>query len=263
MTRFDRTTAVVHDGSLSTRAHAHLDESWSSLRGIHGGYLAAIATRASEPLLDGASIRTLSTTFFRPAMVGPVELELATRRAGRSLTTVDVAIVQAGREIALTRITAARPVANVSWDHAVAPDVPPRAQCEPLAPPEGVRHFEQAVGVLDAAFRPFSHGDRARVAGYVRPLEDRPIDVSWLAMILDWFPPSPFTRLDPPTGGVSVDFTVHVHRTIDVPLRAHEWLVGEFEAEVSRDGIALEKGRLAAADGTLLAESFHTRWTGQ
>jgi acyl-CoA thioesterase len=80
-------------------------------------------------------------------------------------------------------------------------------------------------------------------------------------MIVDWFPPSPFTRLDPPAGGVSIDLTVHLHRTRP-PLADGDWLAGSFRADASHLGLALEHGRIADTDGTLLAESFHTRWTG-
>ena len=67
-------------------------------------------------------------------------------------------------------------------------------------------------------------------------------------MILDWFPPSPFTRVDPPTGGVSIDYTVHLHRTLP-PLRDGEWLGGHFRADVSEGGIALEHGTILDPDG--------------
>jgi acyl-CoA thioesterase len=87
------------------------------------------------------------------------------------------------------------------------------------------------------------------------------LDAAWLVMLLDWFPPAAFTRVDPPTGGVSVDFTVHLHRPLR-PLRADEWLGAEFETKVSTGGLALEQGRVFDPDGRLLAESFHTRYTG-
>ena len=59
----------------------------------------------------------------------------------------------------------------------------------------------------------------------------------------------------------SVDFTVHLHRTMGV-LADGEWLGGEFEVEHSVAGLALEHGTIVAPDGTVLAESFHTRLTG-
>lgn len=78
-------------------------------------------------------------------------------------------------------------------------------------------------------------------------------------MIGDWFPPSPFRRHQPPTGGVSIDYTVHVHRV--VPADPEMWLEGVFEARTSTAGVALEHGTLSTPDGLVVAETFHTRWT--
>jgi Thioesterase-like superfamily len=80
-------------------------------------------------------------------------------------------------------------------------------------------------------------------------------------MLLDWFPPAPFVRVDPPTGGIGVDYTVHLHRTL--PTFDHgEWLGGRFEVHHSVGGLGLEHGIIATAQDTVIAESFHTRLTG-
>jgi acyl-CoA thioesterase len=65
--------------------------------------------------------------------------------------------------------------------------------------------------------------------------------------------------IDPPSGGISVDLIMHVHRTIG----DHDgsWLAGRFEIETIVDGLAVEHGRICTLDGELLAESFQTRWT--
>ena len=167
---------------------------------------------------------------------------------------------QNGRTTATARLTFLAPTAGVSWDTPAPPTLARLDRCVPIEPPEAALHFAHATGVLDPDYEPFSHGPLARVAGYVRPLEARPIDAPWLAMILDWFPPSPFTSQDPPTGGTSIDFTVHVHRTLPA-LGDHEWLSGEFETDVSTDGLALEHGMVRGPAGEVLAESFHSRWT--
>jgi hypothetical protein len=39
-------------------------------------------------------------------------------------------------------------------------------------------------------------------------------------------------------------------------------LEGVFTTDNSAGGIALERGTLCLADGTPVAETFHTRWTG-
>ncbi|MCU1397337.1 MAG: hypothetical protein JWN62_446 [Acidimicrobiales bacterium] len=125
--------------------------------------------------------------------------------------------------------------------------------------PPMIKHFGQADLLIDPATIPIGGAEETRVSGHVRPIEVRPFDAAWLTMIGDWFPPSPFRRFAPPTGGVSVDYTVHVHRTL--PAARDMWLEGVFEARTSSGAIALERGTLATADGVAVAETFHTRWT--
>ena len=98
------------------------------------------------------------------------------------------------------------------------------------------------------------------VRGYLRPLQGDRVDSAWLAMATDWFPPPAFVRLEPPTGGISIDLTTHIHRP-EVALTGDEWLVGSFHVETSSAGLAVEHGVLATTDGTLVAESFQTRLT--
>ena len=69
---------------------------------------------------------------------------------------------------------------------------------------------------------PLKRADWVRVAGF--DVEGRPVDSSWLAMAADWFPPPAFVRLEPPTGGVSIDLTTHIHRP-HVALDEDEWLI--------------------------------------
>lgn len=260
-TVFDRTTTVVADPSTPGRFDLRLDEAWSSLRGVHGGYITALMVRAAQVGLDGRAVRTITVNFLRAGQVGDAAITVNPVRIGRMVAVVAVVLTQGGVEIATARMTATAPAGGTEWGHHRELHLPPLEDCVANNPPSAIRHFEHAVVRLDPATMPFSHGERARIAGHVRPVEQRPLDAPWLAMLLDWFPPSPFTRVDPPTGGVSVDFTVHLHRTIGV-LADGEWLGGEFEVEHSVGGLALEHGTIVAPDGTVLAESFHTRFTG-
>lgn len=264
MTLFDRTGALAELRRTDESALYVLDvdPSWSSLRGVHGGYLASLAVRATQFQVPDRSVRTVATSFLRPAAPGPTQVEVEAERVGRSLSTHVVTVSQGGRTVSTTRVTTVAPVEGLEWDDAPTGDVLPPEECLPVSPPEGVRHFEHATALLDPRHVPFSHGPLARIAGYVRPLEPRPIDAPWLTMILDWFPPTAFSRNDPPTGGVSVDYTVHLHRTLD-PLAPEGWLAGELHADVSTGAMALEQGTIRGPQGQLLAESFHTRWTAR
>lgn len=78
----------------------------------------------------------------------------------------------------------------------------------------------------------------------------------------DWFPPPAFVRLAPPTGGVSIDLAIHVHRP-GLVLAEDEWLVAEFAIDNSIGGLAVEHGRITQSDGTVVAESSQTRLTAQ
>jgi acyl-CoA thioesterase len=260
VTVFDRTIAVNPDADDADRASIELPATWASMRGVHGGFLAAVAVQAVGARLDGRRVRTLTSTFLRPSAIGPASLTIHTLRAGRSLATFEVTITQDHKPVMVTRLTATAPVVSADWDHGPRPLVPPPGDCISVPPPWPIAHLDHGVAILDPRHLPLSRGERAVLAGHVRPVEDRPIDEAWLAMVLDFFPPSTWTRIDPPSGVLSVDYTVHVHRTITEPLAADQWLAVRFETEVASDGLALEHGTVAGPDGRLLAESFHTRW---
>ncbi len=259
-TRFDGTTALLPDLAQPGRFSVHLDEAWSSLTGMHGGYLSALAIKAAEEMVGVRPIRTVTTTFLRPALAGPATVEVDVLRQGRSVSNLTVTLSQSAQVVVVSQITAAAAVESAAWETIPALGLPPVERCVPITPPPDIRHFDHGVAMLDPADLPFSHGPRARVAGYLRPREPRPIDAAWLGMALDWFPPASFTRVDPPTGGISINYTVHMHRTL-ATLGDDEWLGGVFHADISADGVALEKGLITDPTGRVLAESFHTRWT--
>jgi acyl-CoA thioesterase len=265
LTQFDRTTTVTAEpspvpGEGALRFTADLDGTWASLRGMHGGYMTALAVRVAESVVPERAVRTISTTFLRPAAPGPAELVAEVIRSGRSLTTMVVTLSQEGRAITNTRITSLATVDGHDWSRPVAVRPVAREHAVPFTPPPSIPHFQQAQLLIDPNSIPLADSEHALIAGYVRPIEARILDAPWLAMIGDWFPPSPFRRYEPPIGGVSLDYTIHVHRTVE--LGADDWITGVFEAADSHDGIALERGWLSDADGSAIAETFHTRWTG-
>ena len=81
-------------------------------------------------------------------------------------------------------------------------------------------------------------------------------------MAVDCFPPPAFARTEPPTGAMSIDLTVHIHRS-GLSLGEGAWLAGSFEIDESTGGLAVEHGRTTRLDGTVVAESFQTRLTAQ
>lgn len=256
-TDFDRTTAVTPSDDPG-RFEVELSAGWSALVGTHGGYLAALACAAAESIAPDRAVRTVTTTFLRPGRPGPAIARARAVRSGRSISTVVVDIEQNDRTIASSRLTLVAPVAGTEWHAPVTFELPPPSDCSRIQERSSSEHFNRVDGLLDPANLPFSGGDHAMVQGYMRPIEPRPVDAAWLAMATDWFPPPAFVRIDPPLGGISIDLTTHVHRTIDTD--QHDWLTARFEIDTSSAGIAVEHGRICTIDGTILAESFQTRW---
>lgn len=236
-----------------------LPQDWSALIGIHGGYLTTLAVRGAELVVPDRAVRTITTSFLRPAHPGPAQLRVCEQRRSKSISTAMVEIRQCNRPVTTSRLTLISPQSGVEWRSLEPIDLPPIDECVPITPPNPVAHFERARGLLDPSSLPFTDGPRAMVRGYLRPLEHRPIDAAWLAMASDWFPPPAFVRLAPPLGGISVDLTTHVHHTVDA-LDDDEWLTASFEVTTSAGGLATEHGRIATVDGDVLAESFQTRW---
>ncbi len=189
-TDFDRTTLPAPVPGRPGEFAVQLDPGWSSLVGVHGGYLCAIAVRGAGALDPDRMVRTLTTSFLRTAQVGPATLSVREVRRGRSITTMVTDLTQDGRLLTTSRLTL---------------------------------------------------------------LTD--------AMATDWFPPPAFVRLAPPTGGVSIDLTTHVHQPHLV--LGDRWLTGAFSIRTSGGGLAVEHGVLAEQDGTLVAESFQTRLTAK
>jgi acyl-CoA thioesterase len=261
VTDFDRTTALIPREGRPGEFLVDLDGGWSSLVGVHGGYLCALAVRGAESLAPDRFVRTMSTSFLRSGRVGPAVLSVRELRRGRSITTMVAEVGQDDQILIVSRMTLMTARSGLEWSERRPLDLPPPEDCVPFSPPAHVVSLERVELRFDPHRMPFD-GQRAHVGGYVRPLEARPIDAAWLVMATDCFPPPAFTRAEPPTGGVSIDLTVHIHRS-GFALGDDGWLAGCFEIDDSTGGIAVERVRITLMDGTVVAESFHTRLTAK
>ena len=259
-TEFDRTTALVPIEGRPGEFRVDIDPAWSSLVGAHGGYLCALAVRGAESLATDRTVRTAATSFLRTGQIGPATLQVRELRRGRSMSTVVADLVQDERVVITSRMTLATDRRGVEWTVPHPVELPAPDDCQPYDFGDRVSHFGRVESRWDLADgQPFTGGS-GRVRAHVRPLDGRSIDAAWLVMASDWFPPPAFTRLEPPTGGVSIDLFSHIHRP-GLVLAEGEWLAGEFEIQESAGGLAVERGRIVRADGTLVAESVQTRLT--
>ncbi|MCB1257443.1 MAG: thioesterase family protein [Microthrixaceae bacterium] len=265
-TRFGRETSVVPIGGGLYRAILH--QSWWIITGPNGGYIAAILLRAMVAAVDDASRRPRSLTvqYLRPPTEGDVIIEVVTERSGRTVTNLTARMTQDDKLIALAlgafgtdkpdslSFDESNGLADVVGLESVP--VPESVEVVEVDPDRDVpmrAHYDLrwVIGAL-----PFTTdgaaGERARSGGWLRPVEQVPVDEVVLAAMSDaWMPPV-FSKLAAPAPVPTVDLTIHFRSLPADPLGFCFVL---FESPVASHGYLVEHGQLLAPDGTLLAES--------
>jgi acyl-CoA thioesterase len=264
-TRFAADTSVTARGE--GRFTAVVDPRWFIVRGPNGGYLAAIVLHAFEAAVgDPARVpRSLTIHYLRPPVAGPMDVDVVVERAGRSMTAMSARVEQDGRLIALALAAFSSPLGlavppAAEFRHAVMPDVPPPEACPPApAPPvplpiTGRYDTRWAIGAMPADLD--GPAQRAEVGGWIRLVEDDPVDYAVVAALTDAWMPAIFVRtLTGPVGlGVpTVDLTIHFRAA---PPDRPEWALVRFWSEESVNGFVEERGEVWSHDGTLLAHSI-------
>ena len=263
--RFDQDTTIepVGDG----RYIVNINTGWWIIRGPNGGYLAAILAKAAADAVADANrpLRSLNIHFLRPPEEGPAEVQTVIERAGRTLTTVSVRLMQNGKLQALATAAHAVPRETGGFVHAQMPDVRPPEEYEERPPPPDRdlpplnARYEQrfAIGVM-----PFSEEKltrEARSGGWIRLKEPRVWDAAEIAAISDAWPPAVFTsnEMPPTAGGVpTVDLTVHILAPEALAnLAPDAFVLVDFRTRAVQGGYFEEDGEIWSAGGTLLAQA--------
>jgi acyl-CoA thioesterase len=262
---------MITDADLAqTGANAYqasLSSTWASMIGIHGGYVAAITAEAIAQTLDpDRTLRSLDTQFIRPPKPGRLDVTVEIINSGRTTTFARATAVQNDKPVLTTTAVAGTDRDGLHFDELLRP-ANAATQPPPTTPrftgPEPGLHFEQLDFRLEPGLTIFGSHHKARVAGWLRPLEpSTPVTIPWLICAADFMPPSMVFRTDKPVQAASIDFTVQIlqHPTTLVPQGAYIYL--ETQATVSTQGYTVEDGTLWAPDGTILATSRQLRLAG-
>ena len=166
VTEFDRTTAARPLAARPGEFLVDLDAGWSSLVGVHGGYMCALAVRAAESMAPGREMRTMSASFLRTGQVGPATLTVREVRQGRTITTMVAELVQDDKVLIVSRLTLMGARSGVEWREQWPLELPPPRDCVPFVPPAHVVSFGRFELRFDPQRMPFA-GDRAHIGGYV------------------------------------------------------------------------------------------------
>ena len=131
---FDLATAVRGEGE---RWSAEVGDGWTVAGRPNGGYLLALVARAGVEAAGQPHPLAVSGHFLSPSGPGPAELAVRRLRAGRSLSTARVTLVQEGQARLEALVTAGRmdPEAAPGWRRADGPvGLPPVEECLPARP---------------------------------------------------------------------------------------------------------------------------------
>lgn len=247
---------------------AHVNDDWTSLQGVHGGIVAALAVTATERVLrdegvdPATTLRAATFGYSSGNVAGDLTIEVEVVRRGRTMVTTHTRTVQHGKTTTVGRLHHAMP-----WEGAEYSDAPP----PPVRPPEAVRlgfadrpaHLNNTETYHHPATSLFGGGERAEWLAWSRPLGTGSFDSAWLTMYGDYFPPAVLARSTGPMRAVTIEYSLQIHSA------AGRWTLGDGEhlaarmhAFHSHDGFAVEDGWIHLPDGTLLATVRQTRLAG-
>jgi acyl-CoA thioesterase len=255
MSKFERDTSVneVEAGIFE----GHVNRDWWIVFGPNGGFLAAMLVKAMGAAVDDHSRapRSLTIHYTAAPREGPVRIRTMIERAGRTLTTVSARMEQDGRLIALAiGAFSSDRVAAIEFSEVPPPATPAPDELAPVERRDDLPPFTRQWDVRHAVgTAPFTGADGSTVSGgWIRPLDEHPIDAALVAQLTDAWIPAVFVRLTEPNAVPTIDLTIHFRS--DLPLPA-DYVLVTFETRLSKGGFVEEDGWIWARDGQLIAHS--------
>jgi acyl-CoA thioesterase len=234
-----------------------VDDTWTQGRGVYGGMVAALLTRALVAMVDAPDrhLRTLTVQFVAPATPGPMTVEVEIVRAGSNATFASARLTCATGVCATALGTFARD--RRDGPTALYDDRPDFPAFDTLPEPPtmlGVPRFSQHVDyrwLLGSIYSGATHGE---VGGWCRMRGDATPDVVMIAALLDVWAPPALMLLDAPRPAATVDLTYHFLAPLPLEgAHARDPYAVRSVCTWAKDGYAETVGSLWSADGRLVA----------
>jgi acyl-coenzyme A thioesterase PaaI-like protein len=257
---FDRALALDREpapspspSSRSVAFTAHLDrELWVANSGPWGGYVAALLTKAIGAAVGELPVVTLNVHFLRRLEEGEARVTVDVEALGGRVGHVVARVTQHDRTGAVALATLGRnPQDDFVTDYP-RPDAPPAESVRRRA--ESSHPYMQHLDVRPTVLvRPWSGDNEGTLAGWIRLVEPRPLDLPLLAALPDGWMPGTWARLQQPSGKVTVDLTTHFRS--DIAAGDDGWCFIRIRTRHVERGFADEECEVWGADGRLLSQS--------
>ncbi len=254
MTAFGEQTSVEPHPGGGGRYRAVVSDGWNAPVLPHGGIVTALALRAMAVELGAPdqTLRSVTTVFAAQVPPGPVDIDVAVLRTGRTMSQATATVRPTGHDNGHTAIAVFGGKRHgFEFTDVTCPEVAPPEECPSFRdpPPEGVTAFphtsfwdrvESRVAVGHAPWDEWEPSTSERVYWY--RFDDPPLDDqgAWdplaLVALCDTMPGAVGERLGPGLPmwfGPSADLTVHV-----LGRATSEWLLAHNRARHAGDGYA-------------------------
>lgn len=251
---FASDTAVVANGD---RYDAEIRPGWDIVGNANGGYLMTIGARAMAAASRPHPV-AITAHFLAPGKPGPVTIEPVTVKSGRRFSTVRATVASPDRPLIelLGSFSEPSDLNEVVRVDATPPTLPAPADCmlvEPSEagfPPPIMDRVELRLHPEDAAFAAGKPSGRPEFRGWLRLVDDEPLDAFALMLAVDVFPPTIFNANLPVAWTPTLELTAHI-RCVPVP----GWLRCRFSTRFITGGMLEEDGEVWDDSGRLVAQS--------
>ncbi len=243
---------IVLDASGNGVYELELADRWMVPSGPNGGYLSAVLIRAAMGAAEGLIPRALYVNFLSALPVGPATIETSVLRAGRSVTTVDVALTAGGRQI-VGRASLGPSRDGVEFSDAEPPAAPPPESVPTEAWPEDDAsscHHRYDMRFVAGGAHEFDH-ERAEALGWLRTVDHAPVDHVVLTAIADSWPPPIARRQRSGFGAPTMDLMIHYRDPLHEPI--DDFVLVHSRTRVAHDGFVDLDTDVWSRNGRLLA----------
>ena len=235
----------------------HVNRDWWIVFGPNGGFIAAMLVKAMGAAVDDhrRMARSLTIHYTAAPREGSVRILTTVERAGRTLTTVSARMMQEDRLIALAiGAFSSQRQSSIEFDDVAAPDVPAPEDVPAFEPLPSMPPFSRQWETRPAlGTQPWQGSNGAALTGgWIKPLDDHPVDAALVAQITDAWLPAVFLKLTKPNAVPTIDLTIHFRA--DLPL-APDYVLSTFETKLSQGGFVEEDGWIWSREGQLIAHS--------
>ena len=239
---------------------AEVQAGWDIFGVSNGGYLMAIATRAMEVESGGRVLVSTTGYYLNPTSAGPVSIDVATLKEGRSMSTLRAKLSRGDRQLlTVTAVLADPDRERFEGDLIIAepPQLPPPEDCvravpadsAPLPPPFTGK-VEIRVHPDDAGVMEGEKSGQPLMRGWFRLRNGEEMDAHAVVLATDAFPPAIFNSNLPVGWTPTIDLSVQVRNP-----RPRGWLACRFTTRFVTEGILEEDGELWDEDGRPVALS--------